>query len=91
MLNGKKLKFCHGEVRLWKSTEGAEIHRLIKIPLLYAYILRDVEKFKLCLEQNLDKAMVNLSHNMQALEIVFKVLHSSVKTETKEGKQKEIT
>ena len=32
--------------------------------------MRDVEKLELCPEQNLDKMMDTLSHNMYALEII---------------------
>ena len=74
--NGKK-QFYYVEIRphenmwCWK-TEVNENFRVICIDLE-----RDVKRFKVCLQQNLEKTIDNLSHSIHALEInLSEVLHN---------------
>ena len=66
--NGKK-QFYYVEIRphenmwCWK-TEVNENFRVICIDLE-----RDVKRFKVCLQQNLEKTIDNLSHSIHVLEI----------------------
>ena len=74
--NGKK-QFYYVEIRphenmwCWK-TEVNENFRVICIDLE-----RDVKRFKVCLQQNLEKTIDNLSHSIHTLEInLSEVLHN---------------
>ena len=52
--------------------------------------MRDVEKLELCPEQNLDKMMDTLSHNMYALEIIVSlVLQNTIKIKNNRSKTEE--